>query len=67
MHRFLPALILLQEGASYKEVPVRHFPRTAGVSKFHLWNRLVSPLADCFAYRWMRKRTINYRVKQNDL
>ena len=29
MHRFLPALILLQEGASYKEVPVRHFPRTA--------------------------------------
>lgn len=67
MHRFLPALILLQEGASYKEIPVRHFPRTAGVSKFHLWNRLVSPLADCFAYRWMHKRAINYRVKQTDL
>lgn len=67
MHRFLPALILLQEGASYKEVPVRHFPRVAGKSKFHLWNRLVSPLADCFAYRWMHKRAINYRVKQTDL
>lgn len=67
MHRFLPALILLQEGAGYKEVPVRHFPRTAGVSKFHLWNRLISPLADCFVYRWMRKRAINYCVKQTDL
>lgn len=67
MHRFLPALILLQKGASYKEVPVRHFPRIAGKSKFHLWNRLVSPLADCFAYRWMCKRAINYRVKQTDL
>lgn len=67
MHRFLPALILLQEGARYKEMPVRHFPRTAGVSKFHLWNRLVSPFIDCFAYRWMHKRAINYRIKQTDL
>lgn len=67
MHRFLPALILLQEGAAYREIPVRHFPRTAGVSKFHLWNRLAGPLADCFAYRWMRKRAINYRVEQTDL
>lgn len=61
MHRFLPALILLQEGR-VKQVPVRHFPRTAGVSKYHLWNRLVSPFMDCFAYRWMKKRYINYRV-----
>lgn len=67
MHRFLPALILLQEGATYREIPVRHFPRTAGASKFHLWNRLVSPFADCFAYRWMRKRAINYRVQETDL
>lgn len=67
MHRFLPALILLQEGAAYREVPVRHFPRMAGVSKFHLWNRLIAPLGDCFAYRWMRSRAINYRVDQTDL
>lgn len=67
MHRFLPALILLQEGARYKELPVRHFPRTAGVSKFHLWNRLVSPFMDCFAYRWMKKRAINYRVAEHNL
>ena len=67
MHRFLPALILLQEGGSYVQVPVRHFPRTAGKSKFHLWNRLTGPLADCFAYRWMKKRYINYTVAESDL
>jgi glycosyltransferase involved in cell wall biosynthesis len=66
MHRFLPALFLLQE-ARYKQVPVRHFPRVAGVSKYHLWNRLVSPFLDCFAYRWMKKRYINYRVAEHNL
>ena len=67
MHRFLPALILLQDGGSYVQVPVRHFPRTAGQSKFHLWNRLWGPFADCFAYRWMKRRYINYRVAESDL
>lgn len=66
MHRFLPALILLQEGR-VKQTPVRHFPRVAGVSKYHLWNRLVSPFLDCFAYRWMKKRYINYRVGDTNL
>ncbi len=66
MHRFLPALVLLQQGR-VKQVPVRHFPRTAGVSKYHLRNRLVSPFVDCFAYRWMKKRYINYRVAADNL
>lgn len=66
MHRFLPALILLQEG-KIKQVPVRHFPRVAGQSKYHLWNRLVSPFLDCFAYRWMKKRYINYQVADNNI
>lgn len=66
MHRFLPALILLQEGR-VKQTPVRHFPRVAGVSKYHLWNRLVSPFLDCFAYRWMKKRYINYSVGDTNL
>ena len=66
MHRFLPALILLQEGR-VKQIPVRHFPRTAGVSKYNIWNRLVSPFVDCFAYRWMRKRYIHYRVESDNL
>lgn len=66
MHRFLPALIQLQNG-KVKQVPVRHFPRMAGKSKYHLWNRLIGPLKDCFAYRWMKKRYINYQVSENNL
>lgn len=61
MHRFLPALMLLEDGRT-REVDVRHYPRTAGKSKFHLSNRLVAPFLDCFAYRWMRSRYIRYRV-----
>ena len=66
MHRFLPALIQLQHGRG-KQVPVRHFPRIAGKSKYNLANRLVGPFKDCFAYRWMRKRYINYQVAENNL
>ena len=66
MHRFLPALIQLQEGRMM-QIPVRHFPRTEGVSKYHLWNRLVGPFKDCFAYRWMRKRYINYQIGEGNV
>jgi hypothetical protein len=50
-----------------KQVPVRHFPRVAGVSKYNVWNRLIGPMKDCFAYRWMKKRYINYSFKDNNL
>ena len=66
MHRFLPALVLLQKGARYMEVPVHHHPRMAGRSKFGLGNRLWGPLADCFAYRWMRRRYIEYSIAKSD-
>lgn len=66
MHRFLPALIQLQHGRVY-QVPVRHFPREAGVSKYHLFNRLVQPFGDCFAFRWMKARYINYTPGDNNL
>lgn len=61
LHRFLPAMILLQNGR-IKQVPVQHFPRIAGTAKFGLWNRLLGPLADCFAYLWMKKKYINYEI-----
>lgn len=66
MHRFLPALILLQNGR-IKQVPVRHFARVAGKSKYNLRNRLVAPFIDCFAYRWMKKRYINYQISENNI
>ncbi|WGD34064.1 glycosyltransferase family 2 protein [Olleya sp. YS] len=61
LHRFLPAMILLQNG-KIKQIPVQHFPRVAGEAKFGLWNRLLGPLLDCFAYLWMKKKYINYDV-----
>lgn len=66
MHRFLPALIQLQNGR-VEQIPVRHYPRVAGESKYHLWNRLAGPFKDCFAYRWMKKRYINYNVTETDI
>ena len=66
LHRFLPAMILLQNGR-IKQVPVRHYPRVAGKSKYHLWNRLFGPLMDCFAYLWMKKKYINYHVAENNI
>ena len=64
IHRFLPAMILLQ-GGKITQVPVRHYPRLAGKAKFGFFNRLVGPLMDCFAYLWMKKKYINYQIKNN--
>lgn len=64
LHRFLPAMILLQNGRII-QVPVRHFPRTAGQAKYGLLNRLWGPLIDCFAYLWMKKKYIQYEIKKN--
>ncbi len=61
LHRFLPAMILLQNG-KIKQIPVQHFPRIAGEAKYGLWNRLIGPLIDCFAYLWMKKKYINYQI-----
>ena len=63
LHRFLPAMILLQNG-KVLQVPVRHFPRIAGTAKYGLWNRLLGPLSDCFAYLWMKRKYINYEVEK---
>ncbi|WP_310993831.1 glycosyltransferase family 2 protein [Aequorivita marina] len=62
LHRFLPAMVLLQEG-KVVQIPVKHFPRVAGTAKFGVWNRLLGPLIDCFAYLWMKKKYINYEIK----
>ena len=66
LHRFLPAMILLQKG-KIMQIPVRAFPRVAGKSNFHLWNRLAGPLSDCFAYLWMKRKHINYTIAEKKL
>ncbi|MDK9705525.1 MAG: glycosyltransferase family 2 protein [Desulforhopalus sp.] len=65
MHRFIPALVQLQ-GGRVKQIPIAHYPRHAGTSKYHLWNRLIGPFFDTLAFRWIRSRYIRYGVaKQN--
>lgn len=61
MHRFFPALALMH-GFSVVEVPVRHFPRAHGVSKYGVGNRLFKSLYDLIAVRWMQSRRLHYRV-----
>ena len=52
MHRFLPALFQ-RAGATVISVPVRHRPRTRGVSKYGLHNRLWVGIVDLFGVRWL--------------
>ena len=66
MHRFLPALVQMT-GGSVKQVPVGHFPRTAGKAKYNLGNRLWKPFVDCFGFRWMRRRYVEGTIEKTDL
>lgn len=66
LHRFLPALIQLQNGR-VKQVPVQHFPRVAGTSNYGLRSRFVSTIMDCFAYVWIKNRTIAYEITSQNL
>lgn len=63
LHRFLPAMILLQKGRVH-QIPVRHFPRMGGKGKFGVWNRIFGPLSACFVYLWMRRNYIRYEIKK---
>ncbi len=63
LHRFLPTLLKM-EGTRVAQVPVNHRPRRHGQAKYHLWNRLVGPLLDLFAVRWMQKRHLGYRWEE---
>ena len=61
LHRFLPAMVLLQKG-TVLQIPIQHYPRIAGKTKFGIRNRLLGSITDCFAYLWMKKKYINYEV-----
>jgi len=57
IHRFMP--ILAQAGgATVKEVPVDHHPRTAGKSNYGVWNRLGRGICDLLMVRWLIKRRL---------
>lgn len=56
-HRFLPVLVH-HAGVPVKEVPVRHRPRTAGRSKYGVWNRLGRGLFDLVGVAWYLRRRL---------
>ncbi len=64
MHRFFPAVAQMY-GYTVTEVPVQHFPRAHGVSKYGVGNRLFVGLYDLFAVRWMQKRCLNYQMRES--
>lgn len=65
MHRFLPTLAKIN-GFKVLEVPVRHYDRQYGQSKYGIFNRLFKGLKDAFAVRWMKKRKLNYQIDMGD-
>ena len=65
MHRFFPALALMH-GFTVTEVPVRHYPRIHGVSKYGMGNRLFKSLYDLIAVRWMQTRVLRYHFKKGE-
>ena len=63
MHRFLPTLLRM-EGCRVCQVKVGHRPRLTGDSKYNIRNRLVRSFADLLAVRWMKRRTLHYKVTE---
>jgi dolichol-phosphate mannosyltransferase len=66
VHRFFPALTQIY-GGQVKVVPVRHFARTEGVSKFNAFNRMIQPFLDTLLVHRLKKRYIKYQVNESKL
>lgn len=63
MHRFLPTLVRYA-GFKVVETPVNHRPRRFGVSKYGAMNRALRGLVDCLAVRWMARRNLRYKIRE---
>jgi glycosyltransferase involved in cell wall biosynthesis len=61
MHRFFPALISMQ-GYSITEVPISHFRRQYGYSKYNIHGRLFKTFFDLLGVRWLKKRYLRCLV-----
>jgi glycosyltransferase involved in cell wall biosynthesis len=64
MHRFLPSLLRIH-GGEVMEVPVAHRARLSGRSKYGMWNRAARTLRDALGVRWLSRRRLAYRVRQD--
>src|SRR6266480_2686017 len=59
----LPTLVRMQ-GGQVTEVPVHHRSRRFGKTKYGMWNRVFRALIDALAVRWMQRRALRYRVRE---
>ncbi len=66
MHRFLPTLAKIN-GFSVIEVPIPHYDRIHGKSKYTVFNRMFVGFEDVFAVRWMKKRRLHYEIITENL
>ena len=57
LHRFLPILVA-GNGSRCREVPVKHRPRVAGISKYGVWNRLWRGIYDLLGVGWYQRRRL---------
>lgn len=60
-HRFFGPL-LIREGCSIVQVPVRHRPRPHGASHYNLWNRSARVVVDLCGVAWLLRRPARYEV-----
>lgn len=63
MHRFLPALIQ-RAGFRVQSVPVHHRPRTQGLSKYGIGNRLWAGIDDLRGVAWLLKRSKRTSIEE---
>ncbi|MCZ6858280.1 MAG: glycosyltransferase [Gemmatimonadetes bacterium] len=64
MHRFLPTL-LRWDGQEVLEIGVSHRRRWSGRSKYGAWSRLWVGIRDAFGVRWLLRRRLVYRTREN--
>ncbi|MGL5989418.1 glycosyltransferase family 2 protein [Cetobacterium sp.] len=63
MHRFLPTLAKYN-GFKVIEVPVRHYDRLYGESKYKVFGRGFKAFKDVFAVRWMKNRILDWEIEE---
>ncbi len=63
MHRFLPALIQRNGGATLS-VEVNHRPRTRGTSNYGMFDRLWVGIVDLFGVMWLQRRVRRPQVSE---
>jgi len=63
MHRFLPALIQRNGGATLS-VEVNHRPRTRGTSNYGMFDRLWVGIVDLFGVMWLQRRLRRPKVSE---